>query len=59
MLFDLKLAPVRMLMMGLKLWAWAEVDHVRLKVKNILGRRPMPAMPMPTAAAAPSGVGER
>ncbi len=44
-LFDLKTAPVRMAAKGLKLWLYAELDNVRLALKNSAGRRaPVPLM---------------
>ncbi len=57
-LFDLKLAPFRMAAKGLKLWLYAELDNVRLALKNSLGRRPpvpdrAPMPPMPTPATMP------
>ena len=57
-LFDLKLAPFRMAAKGLKLWLYAELDNVRLALKNSLGRRPpvpdrAPMPPMPTPETMP------
>ncbi|HZF08340.1 MAG TPA: tryptophan 7-halogenase [Thermoanaerobaculia bacterium] len=54
LLFDLKLAPFHMAARGMKLWLYAELDGVRLALKNALGRRkePMPAMP-PISAMPP------
>ena len=52
-LFDLKTAPIRMVAKGLKLWLYAELDNVRLGLKNSLGRR-APAPLMAAAAAMPA-----
>jgi hypothetical protein len=44
--FDLGLSPFRMFGRGLKLWLWAELDVVRLRVKRVASRRraePAPA----------------
>ncbi len=38
--FNLGLAPFRMYARGVKLWAYAELDAVRLRVKKVLGVRP-------------------
>ncbi|HXO18545.1 MAG TPA: tryptophan 7-halogenase [Thermoanaerobaculia bacterium] len=43
MLFDLKLAPFRMGAKGVKLWAWAELDNLRLAAKGAFRRKPAPA----------------
>lgn len=39
-LFDLQSAPVRMVARGLKIWALAELDNVRLSVKRLFAGRP-------------------
>jgi hypothetical protein len=52
LLFDLKLAPFHMAARGLKLWLYAEIDGVRLAVKNAFRGRPaaLPAVPPPAMA---------
>ncbi len=50
MRFDLGWNPFRMALRGLKLWAWAELDLVRLRFGRLFGKK---AMPRP-AEAAPS-----
>ncbi|HEX9163411.1 MAG TPA: NAD(P)/FAD-dependent oxidoreductase [Thermoanaerobaculia bacterium] len=37
--YDLNLAPFHMAARGFKLWAWAELDNVRLQLKRVLKRR--------------------
>jgi len=41
-LFDLRLAPFRMAAKGLRLWAWAELDNLRLAAKRALTPTPLP-----------------
>jgi flavin-dependent dehydrogenase len=48
--FNLELAPVRMIGRGLKLWALAELDGIRLALKRRFGGKPMP-MPEPEPQA--------
>jgi flavin-dependent dehydrogenase len=52
LLFDLKLAPFHMAAQGLKLWLFAELDGVRLAIKNAVLRRPVPVLaPLPQGVA--------
>lgn len=37
--FDLNLSPFHMVLRGVKLWAFAEADNVRLQVRRLFGRR--------------------
>jgi hypothetical protein len=37
--FNLNLSPVHMLLRGVKLWAFAEADNVRLQVRRLFRRR--------------------
>ena len=37
--FDLNLSPFHMFLRGVKLWAFAEADNVRLQVRRLFGRR--------------------
>ena len=37
--FNLNLAPAHMVLRGVKLWAFAEADNVRLQLRRIFGRR--------------------
>lgn len=48
--YNLNFAPFHMGARGLKLWAFAELDNVRLAIKRLLGR---------TAAPAPAPTGEK
>jgi flavin-dependent dehydrogenase len=49
--FNLHLAPVHMFARGVKLWAWAELDAIRLRIKLLL-RAPEPgAAPLAQPAA--------
>jgi hypothetical protein len=36
--YNLNIAPFHMVARGLKLWAWAELDNVRLQVKRLFRR---------------------
>src|SRR4051812_4665005 len=44
-LFDLKLAPFHMAAKGLKLWAFAELDNLRLAVKRVFAGKRVEAAP--------------
>jgi hypothetical protein len=37
--FNLNLAPAHMVLRGVKLWAFAEADNVRLQLRRLFGRR--------------------
>ena len=47
--FDLNLSPFHMVMRGVKLWAFAEADNLRLQVRRLLHRRPAAAAPAENA----------
>ncbi len=49
--FNLNLAPVHMAARGLKLWAFAEADLLRLRLKHAFGGRRVAAVPMPVEKA--------
>jgi flavin-dependent dehydrogenase len=38
--FNLNLSPMHMFLRGVKLWAFAEADNVRLQLRRLFGRRP-------------------
>jgi flavin-dependent dehydrogenase len=38
--FNLNLSPLHMVLRGVKLWAFAEADNVRLQLRRLFGRRP-------------------
>jgi flavin-dependent dehydrogenase len=46
-LFDLRVAPFHMAARGLKLWAYAELDNLRLSLKRLFAGRPAPAQEIP------------
>jgi flavin-dependent dehydrogenase len=50
--FNLNLAPFHMIGRGLKLWLWAELDHVRLRLRQVF-RRKKKAVVEPAANASP------
>ena len=52
--FDLGVAPLRMALRGLRLWAAAELDGLRLALENLLLRRE----PLPAFSEAPKEIGE-
>jgi flavin-dependent dehydrogenase len=43
MFFTLGMSPFHMVLRGLKIWAFAEIDAVRLTTKKLFGHRPRPA----------------
>jgi hypothetical protein len=47
--FDLGLSPFRMFARGLKLWLWAELDALRLRLKSVV-RRPADETARPATA---------
>jgi flavin-dependent dehydrogenase len=46
-LFDLKISPFHMAAKGVKLWAYAEIDNVRLTVKRLFAGKPAAVVPAP------------
>jgi len=52
-LFDLQAAPFHMAARGVKLWAFAELDNVRLTVKRLFAGRPAAAQVATTADEMP------
>jgi flavin-dependent dehydrogenase len=53
--FNLNLAPFQMAARGLRLWALAEADNVRLLLRRLLHRKPRPGT-LPTDAPADPGL---
>ena len=51
--YSLQLAPFRMAARGLKLWALAELDFIRLSLKRVFGGRRAAAEPMPAPKEMP------
>ena len=41
--YNLNIAPFHMAARGLKLWAWAELDNIRLQFKRLVRRRVIPS----------------
>jgi flavin-dependent dehydrogenase len=58
-LFDLQGSPVRMVARGLKLWAYAEMDNVRLSLKRLFAGRREPAPALGEVGEVPVKEGER
>ncbi len=45
--YNLNFAPIHMAARGLKLWAWAELDNVRVQLKRLLKQRKRRALDLP------------
>ncbi len=45
--YNLSFAPIHMAARGLKLWAWAELDNVRVQLKRLLKQRKGRALDLP------------
>ena len=51
--FNLGFAPFRMVGRGLRIWALAEADFLRLRLKRLFAGKPAPSPPSPLPAAHP------